>query len=652
MMILVSPPSLSSKSREGDKNRQCLKLYLFLRIMRLGWDVGQRIKRKTEPIARVFGHQVVVLKIKVRKTKRKVKNFRKRGASVARNAILPILPGVSKLMLLESPVPHLLRSNDPPGEEEVALAKTVIGRVEEEEERMKVKLFSRLLGRDVGYWSTVTRHKIQQTSHFIQQHRGVVSRLRILPPEILQDIFLSFAGTRMEAQWTIVTDLPWVLGQVCRTWRQNALALSSLWSHLPTMDLSTQTIPIREKSQLECIEELLRRSRSARLDVYLFALGFKGVSHPLVDLLIQHCERWEVATIKIDISLLDCFRQIKDRLPVLKSLSLYLSGYGSDLPTVDMFEGAPQLRQVDVGGPFLADLTLPFSQLTLYKDKMRMRNSITRVVTSSNSLETLTILELCETSNTPPIPAVTLPHMRKLQVKFCCTHPDFLSNLSLPVIEEIQMVSYHDRGGVFSSLISIVSNSPAPSPLKVLRFRSHAVQEGQLPDLLRITPHLNHLNMPLPYESDIDALTDQPIAPLLESCEFFIHDVTHLLHDNRRVSALNRFAQSRCETGVPDESSDRERLKSLELHFDRSRWIPRQKLTLEGWGDRFYRLGMIPRSEYLRSLKHNLHLELPELEWCRSGSFGKKRAGKVKDILNSIETFDWLEAGEIFVSFS
>jgi hypothetical protein len=609
-----------------------------------------------EPIARAIQHQVAVVKIKARKAKRRGKDLRKRGANVVRNAILPILPGVSRLMVLESPVPHLLTSNDPPREEEVALARNVIGRVEKEEERMRAKLFARSLAKDVGYWSTVTRHKIEQTTQFIQQHRGVVSPLRVLPPEILQEVFLFFGETKPESQWTTVADVPWVLGQVCQTWRKNALALSSLWAHLPTMDLSSSDMSMRTKTQLEYLEELLRRSRSAPLDIYLFSLGFKGLSHPVVDLVIQHCERWEVITIKIDISLLHRFREIKGRLPNLKNLSLYLSGYGSDLPTIDMFEGAPELRQVDVGGPFLADLSLPFSQLAHYKDKMRMRNSITRVVTSANSLEALTILELCETSSTPPIPAVTLPYLRKLQVKFCCTRPDFLNNLRIPAIEEIQMVSYHDRGGLLSSLISIVSNSPEPCPLKVLRFRTHAVQEGQLPDLLQLTPQLTNLNMPLPYESDLDALTDLPIALQLESCEFFINDVAFLSHDSRRASALNRFASSRCETLGPDEGNDGSRpvrLNKLELHFDRSRWIPKQKVILEGWEDSSNGTDTVPRSEYLRNLKHDLHEELPELEWCPhrpSAHYGKKRSGKVRDILNLIEGFDCLEAGEIFVS--
>lgn len=614
-----------------------------------GWAIRQAIKRKLQPVARVVKQQAAAVKIKAKKGRKRARDIRKRGVTAARNAILPVLPGVSKLIVLKSPVPHLLSSNDPPQEEDVVVARTAIEEVEREEERMRSKLLIRSLGRDIGYWSTVTKHKIQQTSEFIHRHRGVISPLRTLPPEILQEIFLSAVHMKQHSQWSTVAEVPWILGQVCRSWRMNALALSALWSRLPTMDLAASDHPARTKLQLEYLGELLRRSGSAPLEVHLFSLGFKGFTHPVIDLLIRHCERWQFVTVKIDISMLYRFRDIKGRLPNLQSLSLYLSGYGTDVPAIDIFDCAPRLRQVDVGGPFLADLSLPFSQLSFYKDRMRMRNSITRVVTSANFLESLTILELCETSGTPPIPIVTLPYLRKLQVKFCCTRPDFLINLRIPIIEEIQMVSYHDRGSLLSTLTEILTNSSGSSPLKVLRFRTHAVQMGQLPDLLRLTPHLIHLNMPLPHESDIEALVTQPIVPCLESCEFFVDDVAFMSHDRGRAAALNNLASSRCEMHRPGPFPDPARLRSLELHFDRSRWIPKQKTTLEGWEPAPASLGA---SEYLRGLRLALHEEVPELELCplrRRKKFDKRRVGKVKEILNLVEGFDWVEVGEIYV---
>ncbi|KAF9530933.1 hypothetical protein CPB83DRAFT_904918 [Crepidotus variabilis] len=673
----------------------------------IGWAIRQSVKRKVQPLAQAAGRKLAAVKARINRGKKNFKEARKRGARATKDAILPLLPGVSTLKLPESPVPHLLLCNDPPTDHDVALARHVIKSVEEEEERMKGKMFLRPSNLGVGYWGTVTKHKMEQTAMFIEQHRAVVSPLRRLPNEILQEIFVRVNGPRSGARsWTNASEIPWALAQVCRSWRINALSVSALWSRLPTMDLSKSDPRSRTKVQLEYLEELLHRSRSAPLDLYLFSLGFNGTSHPVIDLLLRHCERWQAVTIKINISILPRLFEIKGRLPKLESLSLYLSGYGEGVPTIDMFEGAPQLRQVDVGGPFLAELALPFEQLERYKDKMRMRNSITRVVTAANSLEALTILELCESSGTPPIPPVTLPALRKLQVKFCCTRPEFLNNLSVPAIEEIKMVSYHDRGGLIPTIVNIVNNSQHRiCPLKTLRFRTHAILEGQLSGLLRLTPLLTSLDMPLPPSHDINVLaTQSSLVPHLQACDFFINDVINTSLDTEVASALNAFAAARCEprflgglgltprplapspaptpfsidhhapqpsssdafTSLPSSSAstsfflpvrppntpsfdldaEPRRLEKFTLHFDSSRWISMQKAALEGWKP-------TAASHYLRGLKHSLHEELPELDSCRARrvrKFDRRWVEKVKSILIGVEDLEPMMPEDVFLS--
>jgi len=627
----------------------------------IGWNDRQTMKVKVRHLRCMLRRQVVSVRIKANKGGRRVREIKETGINAAKDAILPRLPGVSKLAL-ESPVPYLLRSNDPPGEDDIARARDVVASVEREEERMKKKLFLRSRGRGFGYWTTVTKHKLQQTSDFIQQHRGVISPLRALPHEILQEIFFRVVEPKPQGHWMNVGEIPWKVGQVCRSWRKSALAVSALWSRLPTVDLHDSDHLSQMKLQVEYLKELLHRSRSAPLEIYFFCLGFKGVTHPVIDLLIDHSERWKIATVKIDVSMLPCLSKIRGRLPHLETLSLYLSGYGPVIDTVDIFDDAPQLRQVDIGGPFLADIALPFQQLAHYKDRMRMRNSITRVVTAANSLEALTILELCETSGTPHIPLATLPSLHTLQVKFCCTRPDFLNNLILPAIEEIQMVSYNDRGGLLTTLANIVSKSPSPCPLKTLRFRSHTVEVGQLPAFLQLTPNLTHLNMPLPFGSDIEALVSQSIVPLLETCEFFIQDLSYTSHDFERAEALNKLAASRCERVVETKFSvNRQgvaptprRLKDLQLHFDRSRWVPKQKILLEGWETRLEGCASTPLPEYLRALRLALLEEIPLLAnvpFIRLKKFTKKREKSVYDILNLVEAFDPIDAAEVYVSF-
>lgn len=628
----------------------------------VGWNYRQSVKLKVQHVNFMLRRQVIAVKIKAKKGGQRVREIKDIGINAAKNAILPRLPGVSKLAL-ESPVSHLLRSNDPPGEEDIALARDAIAKVQCEERRMKKKLFMRSLGKDFGYWTAVTKYKIQQTSEFMQQHRGVISPLRTLPHEVLQEIFLWVVEPKPEGHWMNVGDIPWTLGQVCRSWRKSALALSVLWSRLPTMDLLESDHPSRLEMKVEYLNELLRRSHSTPIEIYLFSLGFKGLSHPFVDLMTDHSERWKIATIKIDISMLPCLSKIKGRLSNLETLGLYLSGYGPVMDTIDLFDDTPRLRQVDIGGPFLADISLPFQQLSHYKVRpgMRMRNSITQIVTAANLLESLTVLELCETSATPPVPLAILPSLQKLHVKFCCTSPDLLHNLILPAIEEIQMVSYNDRGDILATLTKIVSRSTSPCPLKVLCFRSHTVEVGQLPAFLELTPNLTHLNMPLPFESDIEAFVSQPIVPLLETCEFFIRDLSYTSRDGPCAIALNKLAASRCERvdeseflpGQKDVVFTSRRLKHLQLHFDRSRWVPKQKILLEGWETKLERCGSTPLPEYLGALRVALLKEVPllaNIPIIRWKKFNKKREKSVYDILNLVDAFDPIEAAEIYVS--
>ena len=635
----------------------------------IGWALRESIKRKVQPLSDAAKEKVAAVKAKASRGKKKLGEMRRKGIRDTRNRILPILPGVSRLKLPESPVPHLLLTNDPPIDEKIAVVQDVIAKASDEEQSMRRKIFIKSLSNGShGYWRTVTDHKIDRVVRFIQQHRGVVSAQRRLPPEIIQEIFIWFACPRTHSRWTSNSELPWVLGQVCRSWRASALSLSSLWSHLPTIDLAKSDPRARTKLQVEYLDELLRRSRFAPLDIYIFSLGFSGTRHPVIDLLTRHCERWQVLTVKMNTASLPRLREIKGRLPRLESLNLYLSGYEEGIPTIDMFDGAPQLRQVDVGGPFLAELSLPFSQLAHYKDKIRMRNSITRVVTAANSLEALTVLELCESSSTPPIPAVTLPALKKLQVKFCCTRPDFLSNLTAPILEEIKLVSYHDEGNLIPSLITIISNSSTPCVLKILRFRTHSVRAGQLPELLRLTPDLRTLDMPIPPAADINAFAYDRLAPRLESCEFFIDDVIGTSHDAQINAALNAVTM-RCEVLDVDFESDEKLehdvivpspqsdlpplvvgglrpLKKFMIHFDRSRWIPAQQAALEGWPASV-------GSERLRNLKAHLHEELPELDARRPRrvrKLDKMWVERVRQWLEEIEDMEVVDVRDIYVS--
>ncbi|KAJ3510921.1 hypothetical protein NLJ89_g4398 [Agrocybe chaxingu] len=259
-----------------------------------------------------------------------------------------------------------------------------------------------------------------------------------------------------------------------------------------------------------------------------------------------------------------------------------------------------------------------------------MRNSITRVVTAANSLEALTIMELCESSDT-----ARSPQSRYLTSSSCS-------------IEEIRMVSFHDEAELIPSLVNIIRNSgPGPSPLKILRFRTQGVQAGQLSVLLQLTPALETLDMPIPPAEDLALLVQGGIIPRLEKCEFFVNDFTHSAADDVTTKALELLAASRCEMSSDPASLSAEcsRIKKFCLHFDRPRLIQAQLALLEGWER--------TSGKELVHFKNQIFSEIPELE-CRrprrARKFDRRWIDRVLVLLESIENYKVNRVGDVYTS--
>ncbi|KAF8965951.1 hypothetical protein BDZ97DRAFT_741370 [Flammula alnicola] len=199
--------------------------------------------------------------------------------------------------LPDPPTPYLLCSNIPPSESEATLIYAVIAEAKAEEQRLSNLLPDRPDSGSAS-WKMAAKHKIAQAAKFIHAHEAIISPIRRMPPEILQEIF-SFILEHSTLEHSIrnpyrrvTRDLPWTLSQVCQSWRATALSLPFLWNHLPTLE-ATRLTKAKTKLQLDVLNELLRRSANTLLSVHIFAPCIDLRSpHPAVGLLVQHSERW------------------------------------------------------------------------------------------------------------------------------------------------------------------------------------------------------------------------------------------------------------------------------------------------------------------------------------------------------------------------
>jgi len=586
------------------------------------------------------------LQKKILKLKRKARASKRKAARTAKDIIIPSLPLVSKLELPETPVPHLLRSNIPPTEREEALVRAAIVDAEVESARLGQKLLDRLAaGTTSRGRETVIRHKIGRAMRFIQEHHSVLSPLRRLPVEILQAIFMEVDPTmRVHARWRQTSHLPWALAQVCRIWRQSALSLSMLWKYFPLVQLKKSSSHTR--LQLACLSELIRRSGEAPLDIYIIAPNYDRSTHPVVDLLTQHSERWHTVSIESTSTTILGFAAVKGRLPSLKVLTLH-TRHNTEMPPIEMFEIAPQLQAVYVSGSIPGDLKLPFSQLRHYKERFIWPQRIQAVV-ASPMLRTLSILELTDDI---VFPIVTMPCLLKLHVKFQYrAEMDCFANLTIPAIEEIKAVSY--RGNLIPSLTSLVSRCEPYCPLKTLSIRTDIGDHGALTPLLELTPCLVSLDTSMPTSHpDIRNLAGierrKPLAPLLETCKFFCETIV----TGEMGLDLIHLALARCEAS--EDHADATllhsggvcRMKTLCLYFDGSPWTYAQQAELDDWPSAVNEV-----SAELRELKEMLHVELPELGFRRrSRRFDRKWDERVDKILDKIENLNLRDPLEIYV---
>ncbi|KAF8965551.1 hypothetical protein BDZ97DRAFT_1811241 [Flammula alnicola] len=575
--------------------------------------------------------KLVRAQIKARLTKRK-------AVKAAKDLIIPSLPGVSKLKLPEPPAPHLLSSNLPPSDSEIILVQKAIREAEATESQLKQKLVERIAaGQSSRGWETVTRHKIGQAARFIHQHKGILSPIRRIPLEILQEIFIWATPTvRVHTRWRPISELPWEFAQVSQPWRASALSISMLWNHLPAIQLKRSRAKTRR--QVECLNELLRRSGEAPLDIYIHSSSFEGDTHPVIDTLVRHSERWQILSIDSTSFAIAAFRPAKGRLSSLKILTLQTHSRSTDAmpPTLDMFEVAPQLRAVYMSG-HLPDLKLPFSQLVHYKERMVTTNRINQVAASS-LLESLTILEL---SDDTIFPDVTIPHLVKLQVKFHYrSRTDCFDHLTLPAIEEIKIVSW--GGNLIASLISMLSRSDTPCPLKTLSVRTESIEPDNLTTLLKLTPALVSLDTTIPFfHADIANLATreghQPLVPMLETCKFYLEDVA----TRQTTQALNDLAASRCELANDSAATEMllpgelRPLKSLSVYFDGSPWSHLQQAEFENWN------------------ATTTIMEIPEIVTARPArtkAFNRKWMERVGAILDSIEDFPLEDPNDVYVA--
>ena len=446
---------------------------------------------------------------------------------------------------------------------------------------------------------------------FVQAHKALLSPIRYLPSEVLQEIFLHCCDHgRINPPISMV---PWRLGHISHRWREIALSLPALWDNIPVINLDIKSYT--KPSFVRAITHLMERSgTSPTLKVHIsYPNWLRKISRsPLSKAVVRHSERIELLGMYIDIHATMLFQGLKGRLPNLRSLGLVLpSTYSNDGRSFDIFETAPALRRVFFIGSYPGDsirLLLPWSQITHFFDTLRSESVEPYVPLSLlPSLSYLYIDKdayyasegvvifypaLRDPSTHPShYEPVTLSALHTLKVH---GHRNgdtgiFLDSLTIPAVEVIK-ISLPGPSSLVPHLVSMLARPHEPSRLQKLAFRSIPLQEGELSALLNLVPQLIELDISVPPMADIirliDCEGDDILVPMLRA--LYIHDIDGFLSE--RMECFKNLAQVRCELRCKDSNAikpplaaRRNTLDMLRIIFDSAKDRHFSQLILNNW---------------------------------------------------------------------
>jgi hypothetical protein len=238
-----------------------------------------------------------------------------------------------------SPLRHLFKSNATPSDSEVIVIRAFIT----DAEAWIAELHHRFPVRDRA--SQVMESRLLD---IIEAHRALLSPVRYLPSEILQEIFLHYADNpRPDVP---MATLPWRLGHISYRWRKIALSLPSLWDNIPKINILFAKPKRSYVRALICLIQRSGTSPTLKFDISGFPLPSlrKVAKCPVIKEIMLHSERIERLRIEVNKTTMSLFQGFKGRLPNLRILRVYLND--NEAPNFDIFETAPALRQVAIGG--------------------------------------------------------------------------------------------------------------------------------------------------------------------------------------------------------------------------------------------------------------------------------------------------------------
>ncbi|KAJ7651509.1 hypothetical protein DFH06DRAFT_1475565 [Mycena polygramma] len=229
-----------------------------------------------------------------------------------------------------------------------------------------------------------------------------------LPNEIISEIFVHFLPAYPRIPPLTGTFSPALLTQICRRWREIALATPALWRAVGSYN---EGIALNCEMLAEIFNIWLNRSRCCPVSIEI------GKADPNVDLskilatVVPHRARCECLELALSPAQL---RVIEGPMPWLRNLDLLLSAnLASDGDVQVVLREVPLLRIVALNDVAASMVVLPWAQITSLTLAPVFPYECVPILQQTTNL-VYCELHVFDSSSEPPWPDITLPYLKTL----------------------------------------------------------------------------------------------------------------------------------------------------------------------------------------------------------------------------------------------
>ncbi|CAA7264480.1 unnamed protein product [Cyclocybe aegerita] len=360
----------------------------------------------------------------------------------------------------------------------------------------------------------------------VELHQNDLSKARVLAADVLSTIFLltlpPTSSREVQFGTSIEGSEPWILSQVCRSWRAVAFTTPTLWTGFPCFQI-TSDMPNSDSGTGGLLRKSLTMFPSTQFPINIsldhHEPGSGSRENLVTQVLLPHSNRFDhlyISSLSKDIE--SFFACVKGNLASLKSLSLHITrtnvGYVEPPSSpISAFAHAPLLDDFTYFSTKLFSwrnlqnwILLPWSQLQRFSATMIDPSSIILILSTAKALKECQInnctipdkghpIWSSAVQQMPSIPSVTntsvsMFYLCSLEVSDLAEH--ILSHLTLPSLRKLSLSVQNIAVAPINGFISRSSCT-----LTFFELESRFGCTGDLAGLLALLPAVTNLHIPI-----------------------------------------------------------------------------------------------------------------------------------------------------------